>query len=102
MATAIRRPLSAALPAALLLLLSACNLDGGDVATGGSAASTASALRYAARAEASHPAWGDPGWSMQYAHNGQCDDPRYRTSNGGRARPGTDEHDCDLYGDGLK
>lgn len=40
-------------------------------------------------------------WS-RYANNGRCDDGGYRTSNGGRARPGTDERDCARYGDGLK
>ncbi|HYE01178.1 MAG TPA: hypothetical protein VEH84_17470 [Alphaproteobacteria bacterium] len=34
--------------------------------------------------------------------NGQCDDGRYRTSNGGRAEPFGDEEDCRRYGDGLK
>jgi len=38
----------------------------------------------------------------RYAHNGRCDDPRYRTSNGGRAEPGSDERDCRRYGDGRK
>ncbi len=37
-----------------------------------------------------------------YARNGRCDDPRYNTSNGGRAEPGTDDYDCSRYGDGLK
>jgi len=38
----------------------------------------------------------------RYANNGQCDDPRYRTSNGGRAERGSDERDCRRYGDGRK
>jgi predicted small secreted protein len=38
----------------------------------------------------------------RYANNGRCDDGDYRTSNGGRARSGTDERDCARYGDGLK
>lgn len=38
----------------------------------------------------------------RYANNGQCDDPRYRTSNGGRAETGSDERDCRRYGDGRK
>lgn len=38
----------------------------------------------------------------RYANNGRCDDPSYRTSNGGRASPGTDERDCRRYGDGRK
>ncbi len=37
-----------------------------------------------------------------YAGNGRCDDPRYHTSNGGRAAPGTDERDCRRYGQGRK
>lgn len=37
-----------------------------------------------------------------YARNGRCDDPRYNTSNGGRAEVGTDDYDCSRYGDGLK
>lgn len=40
--------------------------------------------------------------SRRYANNGQCDDPRYRTSNGGRAEAGSDERDCRRYGDGRK
>lgn len=48
------------------------------------------------------PAWGDPRWTMRYAFNGRCDDPRYVVSNGGRAEPGTDEADCALYGQGLR
>ncbi|WP_207484109.1 hypothetical protein [Arenibaculum pallidiluteum] len=39
---------------------------------------------------------------FRWQHNGRCDDPRYETSNGGRARPGTDEFDCSRHGDGLK
>ena len=38
----------------------------------------------------------------RYARNGQCDDPRYNTSNGGRAEAGTDDYDCSRWGDGLK
>lgn len=38
----------------------------------------------------------------RYANNGRCDDPSYRTSNGGRAEPGTDERDCRRYGDGRR
>ncbi|WP_448190210.1 hypothetical protein [Azospirillum sp. sgz301742] len=38
----------------------------------------------------------------RYANNGRCDDPDYRTSNGGHASPGSDERDCRRYGDGLK
>ena len=37
-----------------------------------------------------------------YARNGRCDDPRYNTSHGGQAAPGTDEYDCSRYGGGLK
>jgi hypothetical protein len=37
-----------------------------------------------------------------YARNGRCDDPRYNTSHGGKAEPGTDEYDCSRYGGGLK
>lgn len=42
------------------------------------------------------------GGSGQYANNGQCDDPRYNTSNGGRAEAGTDDYDCSRYGNGIK
>lgn len=38
----------------------------------------------------------------RYAGNGQCDDSRYRTSNGGHAESGTDEWDCRRFGDGRK
>ncbi len=40
----------------------------------------------------------------ELARNGQCDDPRYRTSNGGRAERGTDEYECRVLGlgDGRK
>lgn len=38
----------------------------------------------------------------RYARNGRCDDPRYNTSNGGRAEAGTDDYDCSRYGQGLK
>lgn len=44
------------------------------------------------------PAEAWAGWQR----NGECDDPRYETSNGGLARPGTDEHDCRRFGGGLK
>lgn len=44
---------------------------------------------------------GRDGYS-RYAGNGQCDDGRYRTSNGGRAESGTDEWDCRRFGDGRK
>ena len=44
---------------------------------------------------------GRDGYS-RYAGNGQCDDGRYRTSNGGRAASGTDEWDCRRFGDGRK
>jgi hypothetical protein len=37
-----------------------------------------------------------------YARNGRCDDPRYNTSNGGRAEVGSDDYDCSRYGDGIK
>jgi hypothetical protein len=37
-----------------------------------------------------------------YAGNGRCDDPRYETSNGGRAAPGSDDYDCSRHGNGLK
>ncbi|CAO3431906.1 hypothetical protein [Azospirillum endophyticum] len=42
------------------------------------------------------------GGYSRYAGNGQCDDARYRTSNGGRAESGTDEWDCRRFGDGRK
>ncbi|MCG5243746.1 hypothetical protein [Azospirillum doebereinerae] len=38
----------------------------------------------------------------RYARNGQCDDPRYNTSNGGHAEVGTDDYDCSRRGDGIK
>ncbi|WP_247894489.1 hypothetical protein [Azospirillum sp. B510] len=41
-------------------------------------------------------------YGSPYAGNGQCDDARYRTSNGGRAEAGTDEWDCRRFGDGRK
>lgn len=44
---------------------------------------------------------GHGGYS-RYAGNGRCDDPRYRTSNGGRAPAGSDEWDCRRFGDGRK
>lgn len=39
-----------------------------------------------------------------YRRNGQCDDARYNTSNGGRAAAGADEYDCKVLGlgDGRK
>lgn len=40
--------------------------------------------------------------SSRYARNGRCDDPRYNTSNGGRAEAGTDDYDCSRWGDGIK
>ena len=48
-----------------------------------------------------HGGRGQDGYS-RYAGNGQCDDARYRTSNGGRAKSGTDERDCRRFGDGRK
>lgn len=48
-----------------------------------------------------HGGRGRDGYS-RYAGNGQCDDARYRTSNGGRAASGTDEWDCRRFGDGRK
>lgn len=49
------------------------------------------------------PYWGhDRHRVRSYRGNGRCDDPRYETSNGGRARAGSDEYDCSRYGDGLK
>lgn len=42
------------------------------------------------------------GGYSRYAGNGQCDDARYRTSNGGRAEAGSDEWDCRRFGDGRK
>ncbi|WP_244434105.1 hypothetical protein [Azospirillum sp. B506] len=46
--------------------------------------------------------YGGRGGYSRYAGNGQCDDSRYRTSNGGRAEAGTDEWDCRRFGDGRK
>ncbi|WP_372394809.1 hypothetical protein ABMY26_02030 [Azospirillum sp. HJ39] len=42
------------------------------------------------------------GGYSRYSGNGQCDDARYRTSNGGRAEAGSDEWDCRRFGDGRK
>jgi hypothetical protein len=51
----------------------------------------------------SPPRWGHDRYRARaYRGNGRCDDPRYETSNGGRARAGTDEYDCSRHGDGLK
>jgi hypothetical protein len=41
-------------------------------------------------------------WDHRWQNNGRCDDARYETSHGGRARAGTDEYDCSRYGNGLK
>ncbi|WP_109106465.1 hypothetical protein [Azospirillum sp. TSO35-2] len=46
--------------------------------------------------------FGSGGSDSPYARNGRCDDPRYNTSNGGRAEAGTDDYDCSRYGNGLK
>ncbi|WP_448206105.1 hypothetical protein [Azospirillum sp. sgz302134] len=46
--------------------------------------------------------WGSSHRENRYANNGRCDDARYRTSNGGRAAPGSDERDCRRFGDGRK
>ena len=51
---------------------------------------------------ASDRRWERARQQRSYANNGRCDDARYRTSNGGRAEPGTDERDCRRYGDGRK
>ncbi len=45
---------------------------------------------------------GGRGGYGRYAGNGQCDDARYRTSNGGRAEAASDEWDCRRFGDGRK
>jgi hypothetical protein len=41
-------------------------------------------------------------YASAYRNNGRCDDPRYETSHGGRARPGSDDYDCSRFGNGLK
>lgn len=82
-----------AIPAALLAL-AACNPDDVQVAL-------ADGAKPVITRAASHPAWGDTRWTMRYAHNGRCDDSRYANNNGGRAEPGSDEADCQLYGGGL-
>jgi|tagenome__1003787_1003787.scaffolds.fasta_scaffold20753995_2 hypothetical protein len=40
--------------------------------------------------------------TSSYVRNGQCDDPCYNTSHGGKAEAGTDEYDCSRHGGGLK
>jgi len=83
-------------PAVLLFGLGVLAIDHLPAAFGGSDANRATA-----RGTAAHPAWGNPGWSYRYAHDGKCDDPRYVASTG-LADPGGDEHDCNRYGGGLK
>lgn len=80
-------------PGAVLLALSAIAVDHLPTAIGGHGAGYARA--------ASKPAWGDPRWTMRYAHDGKCDDPRYKASTG-LADPGGDEQDCRRVGGGLK
>jgi len=51
--------------------------------------------------DAANPAWGKPRWTMQFAFDGKCDDPRYVASTG-KAEEGSDEADCRRVGGGLK
>lgn len=51
--------------------------------------------------DAANPAWGKPRWTMQFAFDGKCDDPRYVASTG-KAEAGSDEADCQRVGGGLK
>ncbi len=86
MKTAIRFAVIVAVP----LTLTACNQSGGGVfGESGMFGSSGESSR-STKAESS------------YARNGRCDDPRYNTSHGGNADPGTDEYDCSRYGGGLK
>lgn len=75
---------------AALLALSACNQTGSSGSGGGLFGSSGGGL------------FGSGSSDSTYARNGRCDDPRYNTSNGGRAEPGTDDYDCSRYGNGLK
>lgn len=51
--------------------------------------------------DAANPAWGKPRWTMQFAFDGKCDDPRYVATTG-KAEAGSDEADCRRVGGGLK
>lgn len=84
MKTAIRLVILAAAP----LALAACNQTGGN--GGGMFGNSGGGL------------FGSGSSDSSYARNGRCDDPRYNTSNGGRAEAGTDDYDCSRFGDGLK
>ncbi|WP_109118540.1 hypothetical protein [Azospirillum sp. TSO22-1] len=105
------KPLIAGVLAGSLLTSGCANTDGGDAAgalllgaavigLGVLAATTLSDDDDGDRR--SHRHRDDYRDSYRYANNGRCDDPSYRTSNGGRAAPGTDERDCRRHGDGRK
>lgn len=85
MKTALRFVIVAAIP----LALAACNQTGSNSGGSGLFGNSGGGL------------FGS-GDSDSYARNGRCDDPRYNTSNGGRAEAGTDDYDCSRYGNGLK
>ncbi|KAA0598591.1 hypothetical protein J2848_001042 [Azospirillum lipoferum] len=85
MKTALRFVIAAAMP----LALAACNQTSSNSSGGGLFGGSGGGL------------FGS-GESDSYARNGRCDDPRYNTSNGGRAEAGTDDYDCSRYGNGLK
>lgn len=113
-------PFRLSLFAASLLALGACNTTGDDYYDGSGHRGYGRGPGYERGAQVYREApppprrsdWNNSGWSNQgwanqprdtrYARNGRCDDPRYNTSNGGRAAPGTDEWDCSRHGDGLK
>lgn len=131
-ALSLHRFLPTVLLPAALLALSACNVSGLQISSGGyepygsygsgygygygyGAPSYEYGYGVPAYRVAPRGYWGYPdyrapsryGWGSSrahrsYANNGRCDDARYRTSNGGRAAPGTDERDCRRYGDGRK
>jgi len=84
MTSALRLAILVAAP----LALAACNQTGND--RGGLFGSGGGGM------------FGSGSSDSRYARNGQCDDPRYNTSNGGRAEAGTDDYDCSRRGDGIK
>ncbi|MBP2230682.1 hypothetical protein J2847_003987 [Azospirillum agricola] len=84
MKSALRLAILVAAP----LALAACNQSGNDRGLFGSSGGGG--------------LFGSGDSDARYARNGRCDDPRYNTSNGGRAEAGTDDYDCSRYGDGVK
>ncbi|CAO3423704.1 hypothetical protein [Azospirillum endophyticum] len=86
MKTALRFVIIAAVP----LALAACNQTSSGSGNGGLFGGSGGGL------------FGSGSSDSAYARNGRCEDPRYNTSNGGRAEAGTDDYDCSRYGDGLK